>query len=104
MKELIATIFPWVLAVIAVGIICVGMNRSVSQVNAKKMERYIAFGTGVGLLAAIILNLCGIWEGAMSLTDGALCGMAIATITGCRQDREGGKDVKNKKSDKTIRR
>lgn len=81
MKEFVMAALPWVLAGVAVAIICAGMNRKQSDDDEKAKEQRIAVGAAVGLIAGMLLNVCGLWEShALGFALGPLWGMALATL------------------------
>lgn len=80
MKEFVFAALPWVLAGIAVAIICAGMDGKQSKEKEEKMEEHIAFGAGLGLLASMVIGLCEISDNTLILVLGPLWGMALATI------------------------
>lgn len=81
MKEFIMAALPWVLAGVAVAIICAGMNRKKSDDDEKAKEQRIAAGAAAGLIAGVMLNVCGLWEShALGFVLGPLWGMALATL------------------------
>lgn len=90
MKQFLMAALPWVLAGIAVAIICAGLNKKETKDSEKKMERHIAVGAALGLILGVALNKCGLWENhALGFTVGPLWGMALATLQNHRD-----KDVK----------
>lgn len=80
MKEFVFAALPFVLAGLAVAIICAGMDGKQSIEKEEKMEEHIAFGAGVGLLVSIVIGLCEICDNALILALGPLWGMALATM------------------------
>lgn len=80
MKEFVFAALPWVLASLAVAIICAGIDGKQSKEKEEKMEEHIAFGAGLGLLVSMVIGLCEITDNALTLALGPLWGMALATI------------------------
>ena len=89
-KDFVLAALPWVLAGIAVAILCAGMGTRKAKENSKALEEHMAVGTALGLMAGVALNYCGLWEShALGLTLGPLWGMALATLSvGRRNDDE----------------
>lgn len=90
-KDFVLAALPWVLAGIAVAILCAGMGtRKAREQHSKALEAHMAVGTALGLMAGVALNYCGLWEShALGLTLGPLWGMALATLSvGRRNDNE----------------
>lgn len=90
-KDFVLAALPWVLAGIAVAILCAGMGtRKAREQHSKALEERMAVGTALGLMAGVALNYCGLWEShALGLTLGPLWGMALATLSvGRRNDDE----------------
>lgn len=84
MRDFILSALPWVLAGVAVAILCVGGTRGkASDNNAKDKEgQRIAIGMSLGLLLGITLDACGLCEGhSYGLALGPLWGMALAILT-----------------------
>lgn len=85
-KDFVLAALPWVLAGIAVAILCAGMDTRKAKENSKALEEHMAVGTALGLMAGVALNYCGLWE---SHALGPLWGMALATLSvGRRNDDE----------------
>lgn len=85
-KGFVLAALPWVLAGIAVAILCAGMGTRKAKENSKALEEHMAVGTALGLMAGVALNYCGLWE---SHALGPLWGMALATLSvGRRNDDE----------------
>lgn len=80
MKEFVFAALPFVLAGIAVAIICAGMDGKQLKEKEEKMEEHIAFGAGLGLLASMVIGLCEISDNTLILVLGPLWGMALATL------------------------
>lgn len=81
MKEFVLAALPWVLAGLAVAIICAGMNKKKAGQAEKDTEHHIALGASLGLLWGVALNNCGLWDNqALGLAIGPLWGMALATL------------------------
>lgn len=85
-KDFVLAALPWILAGIAVAILCAGMGTRKARENSKALEERMAIGTALGLMAGVALNYCGLWE---SHALGPLWGMALATLsTGKNNDDE----------------
>ena len=68
---------PWVLAGLAVAILCTKGSRRKSSAT----EQRIALGMSLGLLLGLAMNGCGLWEShAIGLALGPLWGMALAML------------------------
>ncbi len=81
-KDFVLAALPWILAGIAVAILCAGMGTRRAKENSKALEERMAIGTSLGLLAGVALNYCGLWEShALGLALGPLWGMALATLS-----------------------
>lgn len=81
-KDFVLAALPWILAGIAVAILCAGMGTRRAKENSKALEECMAIGTSLGLLAGVALNYCGLWEShALGLALGPLWGMALATLS-----------------------
>ena len=81
-KDFVLAALPWILAGIAVAILCAGMGTRRAKENSKALEEHMAIGTSLGLLAGVALNYCGLWEShALGLALGPLWGMALATLS-----------------------
>lgn len=81
-KDFVLAALPWILAGIAVAILCAGMGTRKAKENSKALEERMAIGTSLGLLAGVALNYCGLWEShALGLALGPLWGMALATLS-----------------------
>lgn len=89
-KDFVLAALPWILAGIAVAILCDGMDTRKARENSKALEERMAIGTALGLMAGVALNYCGLWEShALGLALGPLWGMALATLsTGKNNDDE----------------
>ena len=89
-KDFVLAALPWILAGIAVAILCAGMGTRKAREHSKALEERMAVGTALGLMVGIALNYCGLWEShALGLTLGPLWGMALATLgVGRRNDDE----------------
>ncbi len=89
-KDFVLAALPWVLAGIAVAILCAGMGTRKAREHSKALEERMAVGTALGLMVGVALNYCGLWEShALGLTLGPLWGMALATLSvGRRNDDE----------------
>ena len=81
MKEFILAALPWVLAGLAVAIICAGLGKRKSESNEQERQQHIALGLSLGLMWGVALNNCGLWESqSLGLALGPLWGMAFATL------------------------
>lgn len=81
-KDFVLAALPWILAGIAVAILCAGMGTRRAKENSKALEERMAIGTSLSLLAGVALNYCGLWEShALGLALGPLWGMALATLS-----------------------
>lgn len=81
-KDFALAALPWVLAGIAVAILCAGMGTRKARENSKALEERMAVGMALGLIAGVALNYCGLWEShALGLALGPLWGMALATLS-----------------------
>ena len=81
MKDFVLAALPWVLAGLAVAIICAGMGTRKSEKKEKETEQHIAIGLSLGLLFGVALNGCGLWDNhAIGFALGPLWGMALATL------------------------
>ena len=81
-KDFVLAALPWVLAGIAVAILCAGMGTRKAKENSKALEVRMAIGTALGLMAGVALNYCGLWEShALGLALGPLWGMALTTLS-----------------------
>ena len=81
-KDFVLAALPWILAGIAVAILCAGMGTRKARENSKALEERMAVGTALGLMAGVALNYCGLWEShALGLALGPLWGMALATLS-----------------------
>lgn len=87
MIEFVFVALPLVIAGVAVAIICAGLNNNNSKEKEKNMEKYIAVGAGLGLIANGMLQFSNIWDNPLGFATGPLVGMAIATIISNRNDR-----------------
>ena len=90
MNEFITAALPWVLAGIAVAVLCVGMERQESE---RAQDGRMALGLALGLLLGVMLNGCGLWENhAVGLALGPLWGMALASLHRSRNSSGRGGD------------
>lgn len=81
MKDFVLAAFPWVLAGLAVAIICAGLGKQKSEKKEKETQQHIALGLSLGLLWGVALNGCGLWDNqALGFALGPLWGMALATL------------------------
>lgn len=83
MRDFLLSALPWVLAGVAVVILCAGGSRKKSaDGNAEDQEgQRIAAGMSLGLLLGILLDACGPWEDhSYGLALGPLWGMALAVL------------------------
>lgn len=81
MKDFVRAALPFVLAGIAVIILCVGNQKKLEAENAKAQESRLAFGMLLGLALGAALDGCGVFESPMiGLTLGPLWGMALSTL------------------------
>ena len=81
MKDFVLAAFPWVLAGLAVAIICSGLGKRKSEKKEKETQQHIALGLSLGLLWGVALNGCGLWESqSLGFALGPLWGMALATL------------------------
>ena len=81
-KDFVLAALPWILAGIAVALLCAGMGTRKAKENSKALEERMAVGTALGLMAGVALNYCGLWEShALGLTLGPLWSMALATLS-----------------------
>ncbi len=72
---------PWVLAGLAIAIICAGMGREKTAESEKKLEQHMFIGMALGLLLGMAINQCGFLEShALGLAIGPLWGMALAAL------------------------
>ena len=77
MKDFVLAALPWVLAGLAVAILCAKGSRRKSSAT----EQRIALGMSLGLLLGLALNGCGLWEShAIGLALGPLWGMTLAML------------------------
>lgn len=89
-KDFVLAALPWILAGLAVAIICAGMETRKSEKKEKETERHIAIGLSLGLFWGVALNGCGLWDNhTIGFALGPLWGMALATLF----------DKRNKKDD-----
>lgn len=81
MKAFVLAALPWILAGLAVAIICAGMDKRKSGKKDKEAEEHIATGAALGLLLGVTLNYLGWWNNhALGLSLGPLWGMALAML------------------------
>lgn len=86
-KDFVLAALPWILAGIAVAILCAGMGTRKAKENSKALEERMAVGLALGLIAGVALNYCGLWEShALGLALGPLWGMALATLSAGRKN------------------
>ena len=86
-KDFVLAALPWVLAGIAVAILCAGMGTRKARENSKALEERMAVGMALGLIAGVALNYCGLWEShALGVALGPLWGMALATLSAGRNN------------------
>lgn len=91
MRDFILAALPWVLAGLAVAILCAGRGKE----NGAEDER-IAVGMALGLLLGVLMNGLDLWENhAIGLALGPLWGMALAALTA-------GKPKKHKENDSKL--
>lgn len=101
MKEFIRAALPFVLAGLAVVVICAGTGGARAKKCDKGMENRIAAGMVFGLAIGIALDSCGIFDASMlGLTLGPLWGMAIAVLSG-GSARRGADEKQNEKRGNT---
>lgn len=84
MRDFLSAALPWVLAGVAVIILCAGGSRKKpTDGEAEDQEgQRIAVGMSLGLLLGILLDACGLWEDhSYGLALGPLWGMALAVLT-----------------------
>lgn len=88
MKAFACAALPWVLAGIAVALICAASGGRKDGADKAYDER-IAVGAALGLLFGVMLNGCGLWEDhALGIAIGPLWGMAIAAMDGRGRPKE----------------
>lgn len=96
MREFALAALPWVLAGIAIAIICAGLGRRENDERGKKLDQRIALGMSLGMLFGVALNGRGLWGNpALGLAIWPLWGMALAVLYGGGEppeDGEGGED------------
>ena len=81
MKDFVRAALPFVLAGLAVIILCVGNQKKPETEDAKTQENRLAFGMLLGLALGAALDGCGVFESPMiGLTLGPLWGMALSTL------------------------
>ena len=81
MKAFFCAALPFVLAGLAVIILCVGNPKKPEGEDAKQQETRLAFGMLIGLALGAALDGCGVFESPMlSLTLGPLWGMALSAL------------------------
>lgn len=81
MKDFVRAALPFVLAGIAVIILCVGNQKKPETEDARMQETRLAFGMLLGLALGAGLDGCGVFESPMiGLTLGPLWGMALSTL------------------------
>mgnify|MGYP004478524527 FL=1 len=79
MKAFLLSALPWVLAGLAVAILCA--NGSRKKADDFREGKRIALGMSLGLLLGVALDACGLWENhSIGLALGPLWGMALATL------------------------
>ena len=81
MKEFILAAIPFVLAGLAVVILCAGRGGKTERENMKAQENRLAAGMLMGLAIGVALDACGVFESPMiGLTLGPLWGMALSSL------------------------
>lgn len=81
MKEFCLAALPYVLAGLAVVVLCAGKGRKQETGDAESQENRLAFGMLLGLAVGAALDGCGVFENPMlGLTLGPLWGMALASL------------------------
>lgn len=90
MKEFISAALPWVLAGVAIAILCAKLGR---REQGSLLDQKLATGLALGLLFGVALNNCGLWEDhALGLALGPLWGVALAALSEGSGPSEGGQD------------
>ena len=90
-KDFVLAALPWILAGLAVAIICAGMGTRKSEKREKETEQHIAIGLSLGLLFGVALNGCGLWDNhAIGFALGPLWGMALATLFANQNKKDDG--------------
>lgn len=81
MMDLVHAALPFVLAGLAVTILCVGNQKTPETEDAKAQQTRLAFGMLLGLALGAGLDGCGVFAGPMiGLTLGPLWGMALCVL------------------------
>ena len=81
MKEFCFAALPYVLAGLAVVVLCAGKGKATETGDAKSQENRLALGMLLGLAIGVALDSCGVFESPMiGLTLGPLWGMALASL------------------------
>lgn len=81
MMDFVRAALPFVLAGIAVIILCVGNKKKPETEDAKTQENRLAFGMLLGLALGAGLDGCGVFASPMiGLTLGPLWGMALCVL------------------------
>ena len=99
MKEFTTVALPWVLAGIAIALICASFSKTKRTKKQeewekeRKLETCMAVGMLIGLLAGVAVSKLDLFEnGGIAYALGSLWGMAIAAVTG-----DMGKKIKKSK-------
>lgn len=93
MKEFTTVALPWVLAGIAIALICASFSKTKrtkkqaewekERKRERKLETRMAVGMLIGLLAGVAVSKLDLFEnGGIAYALGSLWGMAIAAVTG----------------------
>lgn len=81
MTDFVRAALPFVLAGLAVIILCVGNQKKPETEDAKAQQTRLAFGMLLGLALGAGLDGCGVFAGPMiGLTLGPLWGMALCAL------------------------
>ena len=92
MREFALAALPWVLAGLAVVILCASRGKKGQGPDDERL----ATGMALGLLLGLLLNGLDLWENhAIALALGPLWGMALAALTA-------GKPKKHKENDSKL--
>lgn len=86
--DFVYSAMPWVIAGLAVAVICIGMGNRETGDREKQMEEYTALGAGLGLMAGVAMSLSGVIGHPIGIAEGPLVGMALATLIGRRLQRK----------------